>query len=201
MAGEQVTVRGMEQLRAKFQEIPRALRRRLLRTWLAAGARLVRDEAKRRAPVLASGNASPYRKPGTVRDAIRVRTSKAARAAGNVGVFVNVKPAEGAKFRGGVMVRAKQAGAKSPTDPFYWRWLEFGRSARAGEPARLRVGRNKTLNVKGVRSRRALTKVGAIAPKGFLRAGAARLGEALRVFEGKASAWLEKINATGKVES
>jgi HK97 gp10 family phage protein len=58
---------------------------------------------------------APYRKPGTVKQAIRVRTSKADRRAGDVGVFVNVRPA-----------KAGQRGAKNPNDPFYWRWLEFG---------------------------------------------------------------------------
>jgi len=118
MAGD-VTVRvhGLEDLKRKLQEIPRALRRRVLRNALAAGARVVRDEAKRNAPVLAlNGRRVPYRKPGTVRDAIRVRTSKQARRAGDVGVFVNVRPAKGA-----------DRGAKSPRDPFYWRWLEFGK--------------------------------------------------------------------------
>lgn len=110
-----VEVKGLDELKRKFEEIPKALRRRVLRNALASGARLVRDEAKRNAPLLQSILKAPYRNRGTVKNAIKVRTSKLDRRAGNVGVFVNVKPA------------AKgQRGAKSPTDPFYWRWLEFG---------------------------------------------------------------------------
>lgn len=110
-----VEVKGLDELKRKFEEIPKALRRRVLRNALAAGARLVRDEAKRNAPVLANAAKAPYRKPGTVKNAIKVRTSKLDRRAGNVGVYVNVKPAA-----------SGQRGAKNPNDPFYWRWLEFG---------------------------------------------------------------------------
>lgn len=108
-------VRGIPELKAALAGLVPKLRRQALRNALAAGARVVRDEARRRAPVLQPTMRAPYRKPGTVRKAIVVRTSKAARARGDVGVFVNVRPA-----------RRGQRGAKNPNDPFYWRFLEFG---------------------------------------------------------------------------
>lgn len=108
-------VRGIPELKAALAGLVPKLRRQALRNALAAGARVVRDDARRRAPVLHPTLRAPYRKPGTVRQAISVRTSKAARRAGDVGVFVNVRPAK----RG-------QRGAKSRNDPFYWRFLEFG---------------------------------------------------------------------------
>ena len=108
-------VRGIPELKAALAGLVPKLRRQVLRNALAAGARVVRDGARRRAPVLQPTMRAPYRKPGTLRKAIVVRTSKAARARGDVGVFVNVRPAK----RG-------QRGAKSPNDPFYWRFLEFG---------------------------------------------------------------------------
>lgn len=109
------TIHGLPDLRAALAGIVPKLRKRALRNALASGARLVRDDARRAAPVLSSSIRAPYRRPGTVRKAISVRTSKVARRAGNVGVFVNVRPAK----------RAAR-GAKSPIDPFYWRFLEFG---------------------------------------------------------------------------
>jgi HK97 gp10 family phage protein len=122
MAAEQIT--GLRDFQSKLREIPKTLRRRVLRNALAAGARIVRDEAKRQAPVLSPENRSvPYRTPGTVRRAISVRTSKADRREGNVGVFVNVRPA-----------KSGARGAKSPSDPFYWRFLEFGTSKMAARP-------------------------------------------------------------------
>jgi HK97 gp10 family phage protein len=122
------TVSGIPDLKAALAGVVPELRRRVLRNALGAAARVVRDDARRRAPVLSpTVNApyrtpvlsptvnAPYRTPGTVRKAIVVRTSKESRRAGNVGVFVNVRPAK----RG-------QRGAKSKTDPFYWRFIEFG---------------------------------------------------------------------------
>ncbi len=125
MAGEVVRIEGLENLKRKLAEVPKAMRKRVLRNALAAGAREVRDVAKRNAPVMTLGTSlkAPYRKPGTVKQAIRVRTSKADRRAGDVGVFVNVRPA-----------KAGQRGAKNPNDPFYWRFLEFGTKKMPARP-------------------------------------------------------------------
>lgn len=110
-----VRLQGFDDLAAKLRALTPALRKRVLRNALSAGARVVRDDAKRNAPVLSGALKAPYRTPGTVKTAIRVRTSKVARRSGDVGVFVNVKPA-----------RSGQRGAKSKTDPFYWRFVNFG---------------------------------------------------------------------------
>ena len=125
MAAEPVQVRGLDEFRRKAAELPRAMRSRVLRNALAAGAREVRDTARRNTPVLSLGAAArvPYRKPGTVRKAISVRTSKLARRRGDVGVFVNVKPAA-----------RSVRGTKSRDDPFYWRFLEFGTRFIAARP-------------------------------------------------------------------
>lgn len=111
----EVKMEGFDELARKLRDLAPAMRKRVLRNALSAGARLVRDDAKRLAPVLSNPSKAPYRQSATLRKAIRVRSSKAARRSGDVGVFVNVKPAKGSA-----------RGAKSRTDPFYWRFLEFG---------------------------------------------------------------------------
>lgn len=123
--GDSVRIHGLDEFKRKLSEVPKAMRKRVLRNALAAGAREVRDVAKRNAPVMTLGTSlkAPYRKPGTVKQAIRVRTSKADRRAGDVGVFVNVRPA-----------KAGQRGAKNPNDPFYWRFLEFGTKKMPARP-------------------------------------------------------------------
>lgn len=138
-----MAVIGVESVVKALLDIPKDLRRGALRNALAAGGRVVRDDAKRAAPVLANvvirkSTGQVVRKPGTLRDAIKVRTSKRARSMGDVGVFVNVVPAKGAKFkttRGQVLgrtikkrvvVRKSLRGAESPNDPYYWRFVEFG---------------------------------------------------------------------------
>lgn len=170
-------IEGLDHLKAQLQALPKAMRVRVLRNSLAAGARIVQREAKRNAPVLAQALKSPYRKPGTVQKAISVRTSKAARRAGDVGVFVNVKPA-----------KPGHRGAKSPNDPFYWRWAEFGWTpATKGVTKAQRRRDNKA----GVAKK--------IAGRKFLTNAARKLPEALRAFEAGVSKWLAKVAASGKV--
>lgn len=174
-----VRLQGFDDLAAKLRAIVPALRKKALRNALAAGARVVRDDARRAAPVLQKIN-NPYRAPGTVRNAISVRTSKAASRAGDVGVFVNVRPAKGAKFKtkttrvlglrfkSRVQTRASQRGAKSKTDPFYWRFLEFGTRKMSKKP--------------------------------FLQPAAKRLPQALEVFTASLGKWFERTNRTAKVQ-
>lgn len=111
-------VTGVADLRRELAALPNKLRVRAVRNALAAGARLVRNAARSAAPVLSIGDPAVQagrRKPGTVRKAIVVRTSKLARRRGDVGVFVNVRPA-----------KAGQRGARSPNDPFYFRFINWG---------------------------------------------------------------------------
>ena len=124
-----VKINGLDNLKKALLDIPRKLRVRALRNALAAGGRVIRNEARRNAPVMDTEAKSSryayrkgYRKPGTLRDAISVRTSRAAKRKGDVGVFINVRPAKGAA-----------RSAKSHKDPYYWRWMEFGFRGRKGK--------------------------------------------------------------------
>lgn len=184
MAEIELKFSGLAELRAALQGLPDKLRRRALRNALAAGARVVRDEARSRAPVLSKP--SKYRKAGTVRDAITVRTSKQAKRAGDVGVYVNVRPA-----------KAGQRGAKSPNDPYYWRWLEFGRTGRAGQGARAASSGVRGL-IRTVRARKALRPVSPLPALGFMQAGAAKLGDALRKIEQVLGPAVQKLNNKGQ---
>lgn len=146
----QVRITGLEEAKAILRELPAKLKRRAIRNALASGARIVRDAARQQAPVINAAEPAVLkgiRKPGTVRDSIVVRTSKQARREGLVGVFVNVRPAKGAKYKTATakhwllgkhkqrtLVRASQRGAQSPNDPYYWRWLEFGRKGARAFP-------------------------------------------------------------------
>ncbi len=197
MAGEApitAKVDGLAELTAALRGLSPKLRRQALRNGLAAAGRVVRDEARRNTPVLRAPivrNGKTIRHVGTVRNAIVVRTSKIARRAGEVGVFVNVKPAKGVKL--GV----KQRGADSPVDPYYWRWLEFGRAARGASGPRARVGRVKRGGVevtKGVRAKAAQRAVAAMPAFRMLQKGAKKLPDALRAFEQKIGPAIQKLN-------
>lgn len=111
-------VSGIQAMKSALLALPAKLRKRVLRNALGAGGRVFRDDARSLTPLLSvpvARKGRTVRQAGTVRKAIGVRTSKLARRAGDVGVYVNVRPAKGA-----------DRGATSPRDPFYWRFLEFG---------------------------------------------------------------------------
>lgn len=177
MAGDVVVkIGGIEQLNAALRALPDKLRKRVMLKALRKAARVVLVEARDHVPVL-KGPAK-YRTPGLVKKRITMRTSKESRKAGNVGVFVNVKPAEKAKyasetvrvgrvkFKTKRLVRASQAGAKSPNDPFYWRFVEFGTRKMKAQP--------------------------------FIKPAGDRLEAALAVFEQSALAGIAELNGEGK---
>jgi HK97 gp10 family phage protein len=178
-------VQGLPDLRAALQSIAPKLRVRALRNALSAGARVVRDAARSVTPVMSNEEAAvraPVRKPKTVRNAISVRTSRRDRRGGNVGVFVNVRPAK----RG-------QRGAKSPNDPFYWQWLEFGWTPATGK----RGGQARNERQRE-RRRQGASYVPSIPGAGFLRFGATKLSQALQVFVQKIGPAIEKLNNKGQ---
>jgi HK97 gp10 family phage protein len=114
-----VRLQGVEELKRVLARVPDKLRRKGLLKALRVSARLVRDDARLAAPVRQTRKIN--HRPGTVKRAISIRTSKFARRAGDVGVFVSVRPLRGAR-----QIRLGAAGANNPNDPYYWRFLEFG---------------------------------------------------------------------------
>ena len=121
MAGDSVQVKleGVDEFADAVRALPGVLRRRVIVGALRDGAREIQRIAKTYAPVIKS--ASRHRRPGTLRNAITVRTSKFARQQGNAGVFVGVRPLRGARER-----KLGRRGATNPNDPYYWWFVEFG---------------------------------------------------------------------------
>jgi HK97 gp10 family phage protein len=122
-----VELKGVDELVTALKDLPQKIRVRAVRKALVVAGRVIRDEAKARAPVLQLIVAN--RRAGTVRRRISVRVSKFARQAGDEGVYINVKPLRGAETR-----RLGKAGANNPNDPFYWRFLEFGTRKMQARP-------------------------------------------------------------------
>lgn len=120
----------------RLRDVPIALRKKVLLRALRKGAQIISRDAKAGAPVLKKP--APFRKPGTVKKAISVRTSKVARKSGDVGVFVGVKPLRGARQK-----KLGRAGAKNPNDPYYWRFLEFDTRRGPGKKFLTRAASDK----------------------------------------------------------
>ena len=111
---------GSNAVRDALLSVAPELRRGVLRKALRYAMRIVLDATARnpptpklKKPVFRRGVL--IREPGTIIRNIKLRTSRDATKDGDVGVFVNVKPAKGA-----------DRGAFNPRDSFYWRWSNFG---------------------------------------------------------------------------
>ena len=171
---------GIQRLRDKLLSLAPEIRRKYVRKALRKGAEIVQKVSATPGivPVLAKPvfrNGKMIRRPGTLQRNILIRNSRDATAEGNVGVFVNVRPAKGAKYstttnsllglkyKVRTMKRASQRGAKSPLDPYYWRFINFGTG-------------------KGVRAAK------------FLQAGAQALPAALDAFMRAIGPAFEKLN-------
>lgn len=169
--GITATVEGLERLKIAFSGIPDKLRRKVLLSALRKGAAVVRKAARAATPELAKP--TPYRTKGLLKKRLMVRVSRASKAAGHVGVFVNIRPAEGTQYvkhnllgvKYKTVKRESQRGARSPNDPFYWRFVNFG------------------------------TKKGNKLPAAkFLEAGAAVLPQALEIFEREIGPAIQKLD-------
>jgi HK97 gp10 family phage protein len=145
---DKVTITGLDDMRKALSELPKQLRNKVLLGALRKAARVPLQIARQSVPVMSAADAAknPYRTAGLLKKRLTVRTSRESRRAGNIGVFVNIKPADKAKFKTttnsflGVKIRqrsmtkASQRGAKSPFDPFYWRFVEFGTKKMKARP-------------------------------------------------------------------
>lgn len=124
---DEIKLDGLDALKATLARLPGVLEEKVLRAALRAGAQVIRKDAQARVKVLQE--ATPYRKPGTVRDAITVRRSKQDK----LGVFIGVKPL-GKKQIAAFKKDGGGAGARNPADPFYWIFLEFGTANMPAAP-------------------------------------------------------------------
>jgi HK97 gp10 family phage protein len=118
-------VTGIPDLKDALRTLVPKLRVRALLNALRAGAKPVRDNARAGAPVLSMSSPAALkgrRTPGLLKSRIVYRKSKLAARAGDVGVYINVRPA-----------KKTQRGGKNPQDPFYWRWVEFGAKHMPGK--------------------------------------------------------------------
>ncbi len=104
-----VKVEGLADLNRRLTQLPKAIQGRPLRTAVAAGGRVIQQEAKARVPV----------DTGLVRDRIRVMSMRQEQRNARAEVVVGVRRVEKNTRR---------------TDPFYWRFIEFGTRFKPARP-------------------------------------------------------------------
>lgn len=104
---------GIDDFNRALAELTQDLRKKVVRSALRAGMKPIIAHAKAHAPELKTPH--PYRIKGLLRSRITVATSRIARSRGEIGVFMKPMPAKGVT-----------RGAKSPLDPFYYRFVAGG---------------------------------------------------------------------------
>jgi hypothetical protein len=114
-------VEGLDSLKVELAKLAPDMRKGPARNALRAGAKPVLERAFAETPILSANvykRGKMIRRAGTLRKALRIRSSKDVNRTGDVGVFVNVKPLK----RGAVQAfkdATGRRGADNPDDPFY----------------------------------------------------------------------------------
>jgi HK97 gp10 family phage protein len=124
-----VEIKGLREIQQAMMKLPRRFDRKLLNQSLLVGARLVRDDAKRRVPVLQTPD--PRRVRGALMKAIHAGAVRPDRHTASV--WVRVRPLTKRQIATFKRKSGKGA-ADNPLDPFYWRFVEFGTSKMAARP-------------------------------------------------------------------
>ena len=118
---ETIIVRGLRELQAAMRELPKNLDRRILNAALMGGARLMVNHAK----------ASVRVDTGTLRRNIRARPVRPVSHSATVIVGVRkLSKKQIAAFK----KKTGKSGSANPSDPYYWRFVEFGTSKMSARP-------------------------------------------------------------------
>lgn len=106
-------IHGIEDFNRAIAELSKDLRKRVLRTALRAAAKPIVTAIKAGSKVLQKPH--PHRLQGTMRDSVKITASRINNGRnGVIGVYIKPKAPKGA------------SGAKSPLDPFYYRFVANG---------------------------------------------------------------------------
>lgn len=156
-----VEILGIEKLKFALENVEKVLRTRVVRESLKLGAKAVQKEIRKNVPLLKKNSKTKTRTRGLVKSKVSVRPSGIDKRKGDIGVFVNVRPAKGASL-----------GAKSKKDPFYWKFINYGWSPgnrqKKNKKGKLRVVKQPAYSIRGAK---------------FMESGAKKLPESLKIIE------------------
>lgn len=123
---DSVRIEGLKELAAALRALPEKVARNGLRAGVYAGAKVIQDEARLRAPVYTGPVEQGHPPPGTLKRSIIMKQIREESGPRNQVFYVLVR--SGKKYR-----KQGKKGDKSQ-DAFYWRWVEFGSMKMAARP-------------------------------------------------------------------
>lgn len=118
MMANTVTITGLKELSDALKELPNRIARNALRQSVYAGAKVIRDEAKTKAPVYTGPVSAGHPPPGTLKRSIIMKQIPEKSSLVQQTFYVAVR--HGKKYQ-----RQGKKGTLSQ-DAFYWRFIEFG---------------------------------------------------------------------------
>lgn len=121
-----VQIKGLAELNRALSQLPDRLARNVLRGSVAAGAAVIRREARERAPRAVGPMPAGQPPPGTLKRAIY--SAQARRLSGLLQQVYHVGVVSGKRAKIG---KAKSGKSK---DAYYWRFVEFGTVKMAAQP-------------------------------------------------------------------
>jgi HK97 gp10 family phage protein len=114
-------IKGLDKLAAALRDMPKNIASNRLSKPVSDAAALVRDDAKRRAPV----------RTGKLKNAIVVAKDRTGNT--QIARYV-VAVRHGRKFQKGARIGRRGATRKNDQDAFYWTFVEFGTAKMAAHP-------------------------------------------------------------------
>ena len=124
-------VQGLAQLSALLKTLPAHLAKKHLRAAVAEGAKLVRNDARTRAPVSSGAKAKGAPSSGTLKKSIVMKSIPEKSHLERQTFYVTVR--RGKKFQR-VTRRKKGQSTTVNLDAFYWRFVEFGTKFITAQP-------------------------------------------------------------------
>ncbi|NBP38571.1 MAG: HK97 gp10 family phage protein [Betaproteobacteria bacterium] len=121
-----VRIEGLAQLDRALRELPQRIANRGLRASVYAGAKVIRDEARSRAPKAAQSLGPKQPPPGTLKRSVIMKHIRELSGGGRQTFYVLVR--HGKKYRN----QGKRGNLSQ--DAWYWRFVEFGTRKMAARP-------------------------------------------------------------------
>lgn len=119
-------VKGMRELSEALRQLPQRIARNALRQSVAAGASVIRSDAKARAPMATAPPGPGQPLPGTLKRSILIRHLSERSGLTSQTYVVGVR--HGKRYR-----KQGKKGNRSQ-DAYYWRWVEFGTVKMSARP-------------------------------------------------------------------
>lgn len=123
---ETVRIEGLAELNRALRELPQRIANRGLRTAVYAGAKVIRDEARHRAPKAAQSLGIKQPPAGTLKRSVIMKHIRELSGGGRQTFYVLVR--QGKKYRN----QGKRGNLSQ--DAWYWRFVEFGTVKMSARP-------------------------------------------------------------------